>query len=81
MPRWLLALLCLGVHAAEQAEYKRDFMEFDLNKDNQIDFQELRIHVRGELDEQQLRRMVIEMDKDQSGTISMEEYLSYALTM
>eukprot|EP00434_Breviolum_minutum_P017493 symbB.v1.2.015439.t1/scaffold1121.1/size137196/7 len=76
-----LWLQCLQLIFAEEAEYKRDFVEFDINKDNQIDFQEFRLHVRGELDEVHLRRLLVDMDKDQSGTISMDEYLSYALSM
>eukprot|EP00913_Durusdinium_trenchii_P009504 g8933.t1 len=55
-----LPVVCeqLGPLGSGEEEYKRDFAEFDINKDNQIDFQEFRIHLRGELDEIHLRRML-----------------------
>mmetsp|Transcript_16693 Transcript_16693/g.35122 ORF Transcript_16693/g.35122 Transcript_16693/m.35122 type:complete len:86 (+) Transcript_16693:53-310(+) len=79
--RKLLVCLLPAVLAATEDDYKRDFAEFDHNKDGQIDFQELRLQVKGELDATHLRRLVMDMDKDQSGAISMEEYVAYALTL
>ena len=34
----------------KMAEYKQDFIDFDLNKDNRIDAQEIRTQFKGELD-------------------------------
>ncbi|CAE7353253.1 CCR4 [Symbiodinium sp. CCMP2592] len=57
--RKLLVCLLPAVLAATEDDYKRDFAEFDHNKDGQIDFQELRLQVKGELDATHLRRLVM----------------------
>ena len=63
------------------AEFKQDFLDFDLNKDNQIDAQEVRAQFKGELDAKELHQFFLDVDKDLSGTISMDEYIDYAASL
>eukprot|EP00931_Biecheleriopsis_adriatica_P010569 TRINITY_DN111643_c0_g1_i1.p1 TRINITY_DN111643_c0_g1~~TRINITY_DN111643_c0_g1_i1.p1 ORF type:complete len:127 (+),score=15.97 TRINITY_DN111643_c0_g1_i1:56-382(+) len=65
----------------KDADFRRDFNEFDLNQDGVIDVQELRVQMTQELDQNHLRRLIIDMDQDQSGLISVEEYIAYAITL
>ena len=66
---------------ADDSEFKQDFLEFDLNKDNQIDAQEVRSQFKGELDAKELHQFFIDVDQDLSGTISMQEYIDYAAAL
>merc|ERR1712232_1192249 len=66
---------------SEMAEYKQDFIDFDLNKDQQIDTQEVRSQFKGDLDPKELHQFFIDVDKDGSGTVTLEEYVSYAATL
>mmetsp|Transcript_64838 Transcript_64838/g.104764 ORF Transcript_64838/g.104764 Transcript_64838/m.104764 type:complete len:103 (-) Transcript_64838:67-375(-) len=82
----LLAVSVLGTSAKEasadqMATFQKDFIQFDLNKDQQVDAQELRIAVGSDLDQSGLRRLFIDMDRDQSGTVTLEEYTDYAVTL
>mmetsp|Transcript_15705 Transcript_15705/g.23914 ORF Transcript_15705/g.23914 Transcript_15705/m.23914 type:complete len:106 (-) Transcript_15705:143-460(-) len=83
----LLLLGCLAVSGAAAdaddkiAEYKQDFMDFDLNKDDQIDVQEVRAQFKGDLDPKELHQFFIDCDKDNSGTVTLKEYIDYAATL
>ncbi|CAE7694848.1 unnamed protein product [Symbiodinium sp. CCMP2592] len=59
----------------------QDFLDFDLNKDKQIDAQEVRTQFKGELDPKELHQFFIDVDQDLSGTISLQEYISYASSL
>merc|ERR1719188_1148501 len=65
----------------ELAEYKQDFLDFDLNKDNQIDAQEVRSQFKGDLDPKELHQFFIDVDKDSTGTVTLQEYIDYAITL
>ncbi|CAE8674812.1 unnamed protein product [Polarella glacialis] len=67
--------------ASELAEFQQDFLDFDLNKDDQIDPQEVRQQFKGDLDAQELHQFFIDVDKDLSGAISLGEYVDYAVTL
>lgn len=77
----LWVLLWLARVQADDSEFKQDFLEFDLNKDNQIDAQEVRSQFKGELDAKELHQFFIDVDQDLSGTISMQEYIDYAAAL
>mmetsp|Transcript_106277 Transcript_106277/g.307616 ORF Transcript_106277/g.307616 Transcript_106277/m.307616 type:complete len:107 (-) Transcript_106277:58-378(-) len=89
---WRLAPLALAVgllllHAHGQdiqpkaTEFERDFLNFDQNRDGQIDAQELRLQFRAELTPLELHRFFVDADADRSGTISLAEYIEYAATL
>ena len=71
----LWVLLWLARVQADDSEFKQDFLEFDLNKDNQIDAQEVRSQFK------ELHQFFIDVDQDLSGTISMQEYIDYAAAL
>ena len=77
----LWVLLWLARVQADDSEFKQDFLEFDLNKDNQIDAQEVPSQFKGELDAKELHQFFIDVDQDLSGTISMHEYIDYAAAL
>lgn len=79
----IYSCIALAKEATEQQleEYRRDFAEFDLNNDGQIDVMELRFQIGNDLDQSHFRRLVEEIDKDESGTVTMQEYVNYALTL
>ncbi|CAJ1377967.1 unnamed protein product [Effrenium voratum] len=95
--KWSVRLLMVTAAAAaseqELLEFKQDFLEFDLNKDNQIDAQEVRAQFKGNLDAKELHQFFIDVDKDLSGTISLQdmgqtqfvhslqEYVDYAASL
>ncbi|CAJ1377965.1 unnamed protein product [Effrenium voratum] len=87
--KWSVRLLMVtaavrrSAAASEQEllEFKQDFLEFDLNKDNQIDAQEVRAQFKGNLDAKELHQFFIDVDKDLSGTISLQEYVDYAASL
>uniref|UniRef100_A0A7S2MHM8 EF-hand domain-containing protein n=2 Tax=Alexandrium andersonii TaxID=327968 RepID=A0A7S2MHM8_9DINO len=66
---------------SEMSEYKQDFLDFDLNKDNQIDAQEVRSQFKGDLDPKELHQFFIDVDKDNTGTVTLQEYIDYAITL
>merc|ERR1719271_2023703 len=65
---------------SEMAEYKQDFIDFDLNRDDQIDAQEVRSQFKGDLDPKELHQFFIDVDKDNTGTVTLAEYIDYAVT-
>mmetsp|Transcript_76073 Transcript_76073/g.215116 ORF Transcript_76073/g.215116 Transcript_76073/m.215116 type:complete len:100 (-) Transcript_76073:211-510(-) len=65
----------------EMAEYKQDFLDFDQNRDEQIDAQEVRAQFKGDLDPKELHQFFLDTDKDNSGTVTMKEYIDYAVTL
>lgn len=68
--------------ATETDEYKRDFDEFDANKDGMIDAYELRLALQTDsVSPSELYPFFLSVDKDSSGSISETEYMEYALTM
>merc|ERR1711918_49761 len=73
--------LCADASEKELAEYKQDFLDFDLNKDNQIDAQEVRSQFKGDLDPKELHQFFIDVDKDSTGTVTLKEYIDYAITL
>ena len=56
---------------------RRDFDEFDVNKDGQLDPLEIRTRFKGYLNERDLFFFFDASDKDHSGTVSWDEYLGY----
>lgn len=62
---------------AGEANARRDFEEFDVNKDQQLDPLEVRSRFKSYLNEQDLYYFFDNADKDRSGTVSLEEYLGY----
>ncbi|CAE7227456.1 unnamed protein product [Symbiodinium natans] len=62
----------------EAEEFQQDFLDFDLNKDQQIDAQEVRTQFKGELDSKELHQFFIDVDQDLSGTISLQERQRYS---
>eukprot|EP00439_Symbiodinium_sp_Y106_P026825 s663_g3.t1 len=92
MRRLLFAAFCFSARAVEveetkqptaqdAEEFQQDFLDFDLNKDKQIDAQEVRTQFKGELDPKELHQFFIDVDQDLSGTISLQEYISYASSL
>mmetsp|Transcript_62887 Transcript_62887/g.149920 ORF Transcript_62887/g.149920 Transcript_62887/m.149920 type:complete len:103 (-) Transcript_62887:59-367(-) len=65
----------------EMSEYRQDFLDFDTNKDGQIDAQEVRTQFKGDLDPKELHQFFIDVDKDSTGTVTMQEYINYAVTL
>merc|ERR1711904_482038 len=66
---------------SQVAEFKQDFLDFDLNKDDQIDAQEVRANYKGDLDPKELHQFFLDTDKDDSGTVTLQEYIDYAITL
>jgi len=62
---------------SQEANARRDFGEFDANKDGQLDPLEIRTRFKGYLNEQDLYYFYDNADKDLSGTVSFDEYLIY----
>lgn len=62
---------------ATEANARRDFGEFDANKDGQLDPLEIRSRFKSFLNEQDLYYFYDNADKDRSGTVGFEEYLVY----
>jgi hypothetical protein len=62
---------------AGEANARRDFDEFDANKDRQLDPLEVRSRFKSYLNEQDLYYFYDNADKDRSGTVSLDEYLGY----
>mmetsp|Transcript_95160 Transcript_95160/g.274011 ORF Transcript_95160/g.274011 Transcript_95160/m.274011 type:complete len:118 (-) Transcript_95160:312-665(-) len=65
----------------QTSEWKQDFFEFDMNKDSLIDAQEVRANFHGELDPRELHKFFIDVDKDNTGTLTLQEYIDYAVTL
>jgi len=61
----------------QEVNARRDFGEFDANKDGQLDPLEIRTRFKGYLNEQDLYYFYDNADKDLSGTVSFDEYLIY----
>eukprot|EP00386_Alphamonas_edax_P010650 GDKI01034212.1.p1 GENE.GDKI01034212.1~~GDKI01034212.1.p1 ORF type:complete len:117 (+),score=35.35 GDKI01034212.1:2-352(+) len=89
----LCALVCLSAAAPatnsvgrqlsdeEIEDYRKDFVDFDLNGDGKIDAQEVRMNFKSELQPKELYKFFMDVDQDDSGTITMEEYIDYAITL
>merc|ERR1712032_1563296 len=60
---------------SQLAEYKQDFIDFDLNQDNMIDAQEVRLQFKGDLDPRELQQFFLDVDKDSTGTVTLQEYV------
>eukprot|EP00922_Rhytidocystis_sp_ex-Travisia-forbesii_P005669 GHVS01008240.1.p1 GENE.GHVS01008240.1~~GHVS01008240.1.p1 ORF type:complete len:224 (-),score=78.50 GHVS01008240.1:196-867(-) len=68
------------VSAEEFDDYKRDFVEFDLNADGLIDAQELRAAFQQDkVEPAELYQFFMDVDSDSSGTVTETEYLEYAI--
>lgn len=52
-----------------------------MNNDKQLDAQEVRLDFKGELAEQDMHAFFIDADTDMSGTVTMEEYITYAAAL
>ncbi|CEM17939.1 unnamed protein product [Vitrella brassicaformis CCMP3155] len=65
----------------ELEEYKKDFIDFDLNADGHIDAQEIRIAFKNDIHPRELYQFFFDVDQDDSGTVTMEEYIDYAITV
>ena len=69
------------VEDAKLAEFTQDFIDFDLNKDDFIDAQEIRTQFKGDLDPKELHQFFLDVDKDMSGTVTLPEYIDYAISL
>eukprot|EP00923_Selenidium_pygospionis_P006756 GHVN01011596.1.p1 GENE.GHVN01011596.1~~GHVN01011596.1.p1 ORF type:complete len:110 (-),score=14.54 GHVN01011596.1:157-486(-) len=66
----------------ELEEFRKDIREFDSNGDNEVDAEELRnAFVNENVNPNQLYQFFKEVDLDDSGTVSMAEYINYAITL
>merc|ERR1719159_1280027 len=63
---------------AQLQEFKQDFLDVDFNKDEVMDAQEVRAHFKGGISAVELYQFFMDSDKDQSGSISLQEYVDYA---
>eukprot|EP00439_Symbiodinium_sp_Y106_P042242 s3811_g5.t1 len=61
------------VTAAQMQEFKQDFVD-----DDQMDAQEVRAHFKGGISDVELYQFFLDSDKDQSGDVSLQEYVDYA---
>eukprot|EP00747_Dinoflagellata_sp_TGD_P162247 gnl/TRDRNA2_/TRDRNA2_179639_c0_seq1.p2 gnl/TRDRNA2_/TRDRNA2_179639_c0~~gnl/TRDRNA2_/TRDRNA2_179639_c0_seq1.p2 ORF type:complete len:105 (+),score=32.46 gnl/TRDRNA2_/TRDRNA2_179639_c0_seq1:111-425(+) len=66
------------VTRAQQMEFKQDFIDVDFNKDDVMDAQEVRAHFKGGISTVELYQFFTDCDKDNSGAISLQEYVNYA---
>merc|ERR1712224_949151 len=66
------------VTPAQMAEFKQDFIDVDFNKDAVMDAQEVRAHFKGGISTVELYQFFLDSDKDQSGAVSLQEYVNYA---
>eukprot|EP00427_Karlodinium_veneficum_P021023 CAMPEP_0169104458 /NCGR_PEP_ID=MMETSP1015-20121227/23267_1 /TAXON_ID=342587 /ORGANISM="Karlodinium micrum, Strain CCMP2283" /LENGTH=110 /DNA_ID=CAMNT_0009165739 /DNA_START=80 /DNA_END=412 /DNA_ORIENTATION=- len=66
------------VSQAQLLEFKQDYLDVDFNKDDVMDAQEVRAHFKGGISDVELFQFFMDADKDQSGSISMQEYVNYA---
>jgi hypothetical protein len=67
-----------GQNGSSDESAKRDFKEFDVNNDGQIDAHEIRSIFEGSLGPSDIFDFMAPTDTDGSGTISLDEYLVYA---
>eukprot|EP00920_Eleutheroschizon_duboscqi_P034135 GHVT01081854.1.p1 GENE.GHVT01081854.1~~GHVT01081854.1.p1 ORF type:complete len:164 (+),score=41.48 GHVT01081854.1:686-1177(+) len=66
----------------ELSEFRRDFAEFDQNNDALIDAEELRVaFARENVHPEELYQFFFDVDEDDSGTVTLQEYLDYAITL
>eukprot|EP00922_Rhytidocystis_sp_ex-Travisia-forbesii_P043464 GHVS01064808.1.p1 GENE.GHVS01064808.1~~GHVS01064808.1.p1 ORF type:complete len:183 (+),score=29.35 GHVS01064808.1:720-1268(+) len=69
-----------AVSAEEFEDYKRDFVEFDLNHDGLIDAFELRAAFeQDKVEPEELYQFFMDVDTDSSGTVTEIEYMEYAM--
>eukprot|EP00922_Rhytidocystis_sp_ex-Travisia-forbesii_P043463 GHVS01064807.1.p1 GENE.GHVS01064807.1~~GHVS01064807.1.p1 ORF type:complete len:181 (+),score=36.94 GHVS01064807.1:376-918(+) len=69
-----------AVSAEEFEDYKRDFVEFDLNHDGLIDAFELRAAFQQDkVEPEELYQFFMDVDTDSSGTVTEIEYMEYAM--
>eukprot|EP00389_Voromonas_pontica_P005008 GDKH01007481.1.p1 GENE.GDKH01007481.1~~GDKH01007481.1.p1 ORF type:complete len:101 (+),score=23.04 GDKH01007481.1:102-404(+) len=66
--------------AEEFGEHAKDFDDFDLDKNEELDAQELRSSFK-DLSPKELYRFFMDVDADSSGTASKQEYINYAVTL
>jgi Ca2+-binding EF-hand superfamily protein len=69
------------IEDAKLSEFTQDFLDFDLNKDDFIDAQEIRTQFKGDLDPKELHQFFLDVDKDNSGTVTLPEYIDYAISL
>eukprot|EP00933_Yihiella_yeosuensis_P069012 TRINITY_DN75113_c0_g1_i2.p1 TRINITY_DN75113_c0_g1~~TRINITY_DN75113_c0_g1_i2.p1 ORF type:complete len:107 (-),score=31.75 TRINITY_DN75113_c0_g1_i2:80-400(-) len=81
MNQRLLFVIADAKSEAALAEFKQDFLDFDSNKDGEIDAQEVRAQFKGDLEVKELHQFFIDVDKDKSGTLTLEEYVTYATSL
>lgn len=65
-------------NAQVEEEFKQDFVDFDLNRDNVVDPLEVRSHFQNEVSADELAQFWYDVDLDNSGTITWPEYREYA---
>merc|ERR1719261_1115245 len=63
---------------AQLQEFKQDFLDVDFNRDAVMDGQEVRAHFKGGISNVELYQFFMDSDKDQTGSISLQEYVNYA---
>eukprot|EP00927_Polykrikos_kofoidii_P061003 TRINITY_DN55898_c0_g1_i1.p2 TRINITY_DN55898_c0_g1~~TRINITY_DN55898_c0_g1_i1.p2 ORF type:complete len:116 (+),score=26.75 TRINITY_DN55898_c0_g1_i1:79-426(+) len=63
---------------AQMMEFKQDFVDVDFNRDNVMDAQEVRAHFKDGISNKELYEFFLDSDTDQSGSIDLQEYVSYA---
>merc|ERR1719217_510123 len=60
--------------------FQKDFLTLDTNKDELLDMQEMRMKFTSSLSPKELYVFFIDVDKDDSGTLTLKEYIDYAAT-
>jgi len=65
----------------EVEEHRKDFVDFDLNSDGQIDAHEIRSSFKNDIQPKELYKFFDDVDTDKTGTVTLDEYLKYAATM
>eukprot|EP00927_Polykrikos_kofoidii_P044898 TRINITY_DN38768_c0_g2_i1.p2 TRINITY_DN38768_c0_g2~~TRINITY_DN38768_c0_g2_i1.p2 ORF type:complete len:114 (-),score=26.57 TRINITY_DN38768_c0_g2_i1:219-560(-) len=66
------------ISEAQLLEFKQDFVDVDFNKDNIMDAQEVRAHFKTTISNADLFQFFVDSDKDNSGSIDLQEYVLYA---
>lgn len=59
-------------------EMKQDFVDVDFDKNGVMDAQEVRAHFKNTITSADFNAFFIETDADESGAVSLQEYVTYA---
>merc|ERR1712194_637445 len=76
---YLVVVLAQTEGGADQ--FQKDFKDADLNNDQMLDVQEVRLDFKGELSDVDMYQFFVDADKDNTGTVTMKEYIDYATSL